>query len=112
MIRYRVSDGPPSRRAALHIAAACALQSLAIGCMGPIFRPQSPDAALTKAQQIDAGGLQFKGTCSTCHQDNGEGMAGVFPPLAKSDFLLGNPQRAIEVVLNGISGPVTVNGKP
>jgi nitrite reductase (NO-forming) len=67
---------------------------------------------LTKAQQIDAGGLQFKGTCSTCHQDNGEGMAGVFPPLAKSDFLLANPQRAIEVVLNGLSGPVTVNGKP
>ena len=34
----------------------------------------------------------------------------MFPPLAKSDFLAANPQRAIEVVLNGLSGPVTVNG--
>jgi nitrite reductase (NO-forming) len=34
----------------------------------------------------------------------------VFPPLAKSDFLNSDPQRAIAVVLNGLSGPVTVNG--
>jgi nitrite reductase (NO-forming) len=72
----------------------------------------SAKGTLTKAQQIEAGGVLFKGTCSTCHQDNGQGMAGVFPPLAKSDFMLDNPRRAIEVVLNGLSGPVTVNGKP
>jgi hypothetical protein len=40
----------------LQTAAACALQSLAIGCMGPIFRPQSPDAALTKAEAEAAPG--------------------------------------------------------
>ena len=53
----------------------------------------------------------FQGTCSTCHQANGEGLADVFPPLAKSDYLTSNPQRAIGVVLNGLSGQVTVNGK-
>ena len=41
------SSGPFSRRTVLKTAAACALQSLSIGCMGPIFRPQSPDAALS-----------------------------------------------------------------
>jgi nitrite reductase (NO-forming) len=66
---------------------------------------------LTKQQQIDAGSVLFKGTCSTCHQENGAGMANVFPPLAKSDFLMSNPQRAIEIVLNGLSGPVKVNGE-
>jgi nitrite reductase (NO-forming) len=71
----------------------------------------SAQGKLTKAQQVDAGGVLFKGTCSTCHQDNGQGLADVFPPLAKSDFLAGNPSRTIEVVLNGLSGPVTVNGK-
>jgi nitrite reductase (NO-forming) len=65
---------------------------------------------LTKEQQIQAGAALFKGTCSTCHQESGEGIANVFPPLAKSDYLLSNPRRAIEVVLNGLSGPVTVNG--
>ncbi|MGE0582314.1 MAG: copper-containing nitrite reductase [Steroidobacteraceae bacterium] len=65
---------------------------------------------LTKAQQVEAGGVLFRGTCSTCHQDNGAGLPNVFPPLAKSDYLLKDPKRAIEVVLNGLSGPVTVNG--
>jgi nitrite reductase (NO-forming) len=65
---------------------------------------------LTEEQQVQAGGALFKGTCSTCHQDNGQGLASVFPPLAKSDFLAADSKRAIAVVLNGLSGPVTVNG--
>jgi dissimilatory nitrite reductase (NO-forming), copper type apoprotein len=65
---------------------------------------------LTKEQQIEAGSILYKGTCSVCHQDSGEGLPNVFPPLAKSDFLQSNPQRAIAVVLNGLTGPVTVNG--
>jgi nitrite reductase (NO-forming) len=64
----------------------------------------------TKEQRVSAGGVLYNGTCSVCHQQNGEGMAGVFPPLAKSDYLMADPRRAIEVVLNGLTGPVTVNG--
>ena len=37
-------------------------------------------------------------------------MAGAFPPLASSDFLLADRDRAIRVVIDGLSGPVTVNG--
>ena len=70
----------------------------------------SVSGTLTREQQAQAGSVLFKGTCSTCHQPNGEGLANVFPPLAKSDFLAKSPQRAIEVVLNGLTGPVTVNG--
>jgi nitrite reductase (NO-forming) len=44
-----------------------------------------------------------------CHQQNGEGLEGVFPPLANSDYLMADSRRAIEVVLNGLTGPVTVN---
>lgn len=65
---------------------------------------------LTLAQQIDAGQALFQGTCSVCHQQNGAGLPGVFPPLAKSDFLAADTKRAIGVVLNGLSGPVKVNG--
>ena len=62
-------------------------------------------------QTVKAGEVLFKGTCSACHQDSGKGIEGVFPPLAGSDYLLKNPQRGIEVALNGLTGPVTVNGK-
>ncbi|HEV8332760.1 MAG TPA: copper-containing nitrite reductase [Steroidobacteraceae bacterium] len=70
----------------------------------------SVSGTLTREQQNAAGGLLFKGTCSTCHQPNGEGLANVFPPLAKSDLLAKTPQRAVEIVLNGLTGPLTVNG--
>jgi nitrite reductase (NO-forming) len=66
---------------------------------------------LTLDMQIKAGGALFSGACAVCHQANGQGLEGVFPPLAKSDFLTANKDRAIGVVLNGLTGPVTVNGK-
>ncbi|MFT7579853.1 MAG: nitrite reductase (NO-forming) [Myxococcota bacterium] len=66
---------------------------------------------LTQKQQIAAGKRLYKGTCSACHQNDGKGLPGVFPPLAGSDFLLADSARAIEIVLNGLSGPVTVNGQ-
>jgi len=66
---------------------------------------------LTREDQIKAGEVLFTGTCSVCHQVNGQGLEGVFPPLAKSDFLMADAKRAIGILLNGLTGPVTVNGK-
>ena len=64
----------------------------------------------TKEQRVNAGRVLYNGTCSVCHQQDGQGLAGVFPPLANSDYLLADTSRAIEVVLNGLTGPITVNG--
>jgi nitrite reductase (NO-forming) len=66
---------------------------------------------LTLDQQVKAGSVLFNGTCSVCHQANGQGLEGVFPPLAGSDLLAATPRRAVQIVLNGLSGPLTVNGK-
>jgi nitrite reductase (NO-forming) len=66
---------------------------------------------LTKESQIAAGKLLYSGTCSTCHQANGEGIEGVFPPLAKSDYLMADKNRSVGAVLNGLTGKVTVNQK-
>lgn len=66
---------------------------------------------LTLADQVNAGKALFAGTCSVCHQSNGAGLPGVFPPLAKSDFLNADPTRAIRVVEQGLSGKVVVNGQ-
>ncbi|MES2703994.1 MAG: cytochrome c [Bacteroidota bacterium] len=52
----------------------------------------------------------YKRTCVTCHQGNGEGIPVVYPPLAKSDFLL-NKEQTIAQVIHGQSGEITVNGK-
>lgn len=74
-------------------------------------RAAASSGTLTLEQQVAAGKAHFTGTCSVCHQDSGQGIPGVFPPLAKSDFLAKDPEAAIKIVLNGLSGPVTVNGK-
>ena len=65
---------------------------------------------LTLEQQVDAGRQLFAGTCSTCHQAEGQGMPGVFPPLAGSDYIAADPGRVPSVILHGLVGPVTVNG--
>lgn len=65
----------------------------------------------TLEQQIHAGSVLYNGTCSVCHQENGEGLERVFPPLANSDYMMAEgSSRAIEIVLNGMHGPVDVNG--
>ena len=66
---------------------------------------------LTQAEQVDAGKALFAGTCSTCHQPDGKGMEGVFPPLANSDYIKADPKRLPQVILHGLVGPVKVNGK-
>jgi nitrite reductase (NO-forming) len=69
----------------------------------------APDDASLPAR-ISRGEAVFRGTCSTCHQLDGKGIAGVFPPLAGSDYLMADKPRSIRVVLAGLSGPVEVNG--
>jgi nitrite reductase (NO-forming) len=67
---------------------------------------------LTKELQMAAGKSLFAGTCSACHQPEGQGLVPAFPPLAKSDYIKQNGKgRAIEIVLNGMTGKVTVNGQ-
>src|SRR6187455_2281069 len=56
--------------------------------------------ALTVEDQVKAGEALFSGTCSVCHQANGAGLPGVFPPVAKSDYLAADPKRAIGVLLH------------
>jgi nitrite reductase (NO-forming) len=66
---------------------------------------------LTQEDQVAAGKALFAGTCSTCHQPNGEGMAGVFPPLAASSVLKASPKRIVDIMMHGLNGAITVNGK-
>ena len=66
---------------------------------------------LSKEEQVTLGKTIFESNCLACHQANGEGIPNAFPPLANSDFLNEDHERAIDIILNGRSGPITVNGK-
>lgn len=67
--------------------------------------------AKTLPQQISAGKNIYSKTCFACHQSEGQGIPNAFPPLAGSDYLNANSKRAINAVIHGLSGEVTVNGK-
>jgi cbb3-type cytochrome c oxidase subunit III len=54
----------------------------------------------------------FNTNCATCHQENGMGSPGVFPPLAgNKDVTAKDPTKIIGSVLHGLNTPLTVNGK-
>lgn len=69
-----------------------------------------PPAANTREQRILRGKTVYTQNCQTCHQADGQGIANAFPPLANSDFLNADVNRAIRIVLNGLEGPIRVNG--
>jgi mono/diheme cytochrome c family protein/glucose/arabinose dehydrogenase/lysophospholipase L1-like esterase len=53
-----------------------------------------------------------EGFCSTCHQPDGKGLtASGFPPLSGTNWVQGNDERLIKIVLNGLHGPIEVLGK-
>lgn len=62
-------------------------------------------------EQLSAGKQVYSQTCFACHQAEGQGIPNAFPPLAKSDYLNADVNRAIGIVLHGKSGEITVNGQ-
>jgi len=46
----------------------------------------------------------------SCHLEQGEGIEGVYPPIAKSDYLMSDKKRSIEQMLHGLTGEIKVKG--
>lgn len=60
----------------------------------------------------DPGEEVYTMACLTCHQPEGKGLPGIYPPLAESDWVNAkDPSSLIKVVLHGLAGPITVNGQ-
>lgn len=53
----------------------------------------------------------FESICAACHQATGQGVPGVYPQLAGSEWAQGDEERIIRIVLDGLNGPITVEGK-
>ena len=61
---------------------------------------------------VAAGAQLYNLYCAACHLRDGKGDGARFPPLANTDWVTGNKRRLIDVVLNGMEGPIEVNGQP
>ncbi|HNQ89533.1 MAG TPA: c-type cytochrome [Verrucomicrobiota bacterium] len=66
-----------------------------------------------KPDPVLAQGRRVYGTyCAACHESNGQGLPGKFPPLAGSDWINGRGhERVVRIVLDGLQGPITVRGQ-
>jgi glucose/arabinose dehydrogenase/mono/diheme cytochrome c family protein len=61
---------------------------------------------------VVAGGARVYGIyCGTCHQRNGQGASGRFPPLAGTTWVTGDKKKLIGIALKGLEGPIDVNGE-
>ncbi len=81
------------------------------GAIHSVKDPEKAATPKTLEEQLKSGKAIYLSTCAACHQPDGKGISGVFPPLAASDFFNKDPKRAASIVKNGLSGKITVNGQ-
>lgn len=74
-------------------------------------RKQGEQKVFSKTDRIKRGREIYMANCMACHQAEGQGVPQAFPPLAQSDYLNANTNRAIDVIVKGLEGEVNVNGK-
>ena len=67
----------------------------------------------TKISEVDLGHgkLVYEKNCKVCHQDKGQGISGYYPPVVNTKTTKGDKGYLIKVLLNGLSGPIKVEGE-
>jgi mono/diheme cytochrome c family protein len=75
------------------------------GCIG------GPTPPVVLSEQAQRGRATYLQACATCHQVDGNGLSGAFPPLAGSEWLEPDDTVPIRIVLNGLKGSIRVAGK-
>lgn len=78
----------------------------------PHLRTPDPETDNMQKDVADLGALTYHTYCATCHQRDGRGDGSRFPPLAGVDWVTGEKDRLISLVLNGLEGAIDVAGKP
>ena len=86
------------------------------GHMRPLFSlffalALAPGAfAAPSAEAMTAGKQAYETVCFGCHQPNGKGIPGAFPPLAGSPWVTGDEELMAKIVLHGLTGSITLDG--
>lgn len=92
---------------------ASALEALRANAAGVVddAQPAKPRTHAIDVAVHARGAAVYARTCIACHGLDGRGLPPVFPPLDGSDWLAGPAERVVDVVLHGLMGPITVNGR-
>lgn len=77
----------------------------------PVAAGDRRTAVVAAAENAVDGSVVYAGNCVACHQANGAGLTGVFPPLAGSRWVLENDARLVQILLHGIQGEMVVMGE-
>ncbi|WP_163931899.1 PVC-type heme-binding CxxCH protein [Paraferrimonas sp. SM1919] len=68
------------------------------------------DPKLQAQYELGKEVYQREAHCGTCHQEDGKGLTGIYPPLQGSEWVLQSQERLIKIALHGLQGPITVKG--
>ncbi|MBP3191408.1 c-type cytochrome [Natronogracilivirga saccharolytica] len=71
------------------------------------------EPAVAEEEEFDpmqVGSRVYTRLCQSCHQQDGAGVEGAFPPLGGSDWVVGDPQRPVNIVLRGFEGEIVREG--
>jgi len=77
----------------------------------PDFNPTADVAPPPEIPLFKRGAKVFRNQCAQCHQASGLGVAGVYPPLVGSSWVIEDPEVLGRILVNGLNGPIQVLGK-
>ena len=89
-----------------------ALASFKPAPAAPVVAPAAAATAFVAADEatLKRGAAVYARTCLTCHQPTGKGLPPVFPSIAGTPIVVGNPELPIKFILQGLMGPITIEG--
>lgn len=76
----------------------------------PDFNPNAGAPKPVEIALFDRGAKVYRNQCAQCHQADGNGVLGVYPPLVASNWVTGHPQVVSRILINGLNGPILVKG--
>lgn len=74
-------------------------------------QPAATNTSTANPEKLAQGKQIYEQYCLACHQTDGRGVSGMYPPVAASDWVQGDKTRLINVLLNGLQGEIKVNGE-
>lgn len=94
----------------------CASPPVTVAVPGAFEPPEAEPFTTQESGEVNEAALVARGevvyaaVCETCHQADGAGLPGSYPPLAGSGEFYGTPENHASIIVNGLSGPITVQG--
>lgn len=80
-------------------------------CADAVASSPAPGTSATKTAPVVVGRQLYSRYCEQCHQADGLGVAERFPPLVGSEWVTGPSRTVIRIILNGLEGPISIEGR-